>query len=235
MRRETWDALEALLDRVSVRPIVGVVPDNRDEKLRCSPPDGGFWDCVRRWERKGWAIAMHGLHHRHHPIPHGARTLVPLHDKSEFVGLPAHVQRSLIRRSWSAFAAQGVRPALFMAPSHSFDGDTLAALRDETDIRIITDGLAVASYEAEGFVWLPQQLWRFRSMPFGLWTVCLHPNTMTAESIERFRGDLAAFRDRITAVADLELGRVRSRSVRDRAFSMAYQAALRVKRHGASA
>lgn len=30
--------------------------------------------------------------------------------------------------------------------------------------------------DARGIMWVPQQLWRFRKMLFGIWTICLHVN-----------------------------------------------------------
>jgi hypothetical protein len=42
-------------------------------------------------------------------------------------------------------------------------------------------------------LWVPQQIWRFRRVPFGLWTVCLHPNRWDEGDIERFDRDVAAY------------------------------------------
>jgi predicted deacetylase len=232
MRRETWDALEHLFDDAGVRPIVGIIPENRDEKMLCSPDDGRFWERVRGWQHKRWALALHGAHHACSSPPKDARPLLLLHSKSEFAGLGPDAQRALLRRAWRVFEAEGVRPALFMAPCHSFDEETLRALRDETPIRLITDGLATTPFEDLGFVWIPQQLWRLRSLPAGLWTVCLHPNTMTVADVHALGNDLKAFRDRVTSVDRLDLDRVSRRRLRDRAFSAAYLTALRLKRAG---
>ena len=47
-RSEMWNALEETFDHLGIRPIVGVIPDNRDPALLCSADDGKFWDRVRR-------------------------------------------------------------------------------------------------------------------------------------------------------------------------------------------
>lgn len=31
-------------------------------------------------------------------------------------------------------------------------------------------------FEKYDFKWIPQQIWHYRSMPFGVWTCCIHPN-----------------------------------------------------------
>ena len=50
-------------------------------------------------------------------------------------------------------------PKIWVAPAHSFDWVTLEALRQETDIRLVSDGIALNSYRKNGFDFIPQQLW----------------------------------------------------------------------------
>lgn len=230
MRREAWDLLEEAFDHFSIHPIVGVVPDNNDPKLICMSPDPDFWERVRAWERKGWGIALHGLHHAYHDAPPGARSLLPVHGKSEFVGLPLNRQRELIRQSCAIFAQEHVTPTMFMAPSHSFDANTLSALELESDIRFITDGHALAPYRDGSFVWIPQQLWHFRPLPTGVWSVCLHPNNMNRTEVDAFIKDLSRYRHAIINPASIKLGSIRERSALDRLTAIFYLAALRLKR-----
>src|SRR5262245_38354882 len=55
-----WDAIESQLIRYAVRPILAVVPDNRDPNLIVDPPRSDFWERVRRWQSRGYTIALHG-------------------------------------------------------------------------------------------------------------------------------------------------------------------------------
>jgi predicted deacetylase len=230
MRREIWDPLEQILDQLNILPIVGVIPENRDPSVMCSLEDPDFWGRVRRWERKGWTIAMHGLHHEFHAIPPSSTALLPLHSKSEFVGLTLDEQKERIARAYSRFVAEGIRPKLFMAPSHTFDINTLGALREETDIRIITDGYALGPYRDGEFIWIPQQLWRFRWMPLGIWSVCLHPNTITEDAFDSLVLQLRRFERRVIAV-DTALESCRGpKGVADSAFAIGYSWALRLRR-----
>lgn len=229
MLQDTWNPIEEALDSLGIKPIVGIIPENRDPAMECSSEDPAFWNRARGWQQKGWAIALHGLHHVYHDIPAQAKALVPIHGKSEFVGLSLEVQRRMIRRAYAKFAAEQIRPTVFMAPSHTFDANTLEALLQETEIRIITDGHSLYPYTESGFTWVPQQLWRLRPMPFGIWTVALHPNTMTAKALETVMTDLKRYASRIVSLDALRLNDQRKLGGGDRLFRSAFMAALRLK------
>jgi predicted deacetylase len=230
MLRETWYPLEDAFDQLGIKPIIGVIPDNRDPALVCSPSDANFWDRVRGWQRKGWSIAMHGLHHAYHEIPRGAKELLTSRGKSEFAGIPLEQQRVLVRRSLNIFAKQGIVPTLFMAPGHSFDMNTLRALESETSIRVLADGHSFWAFRRNGFVWIPQQLWRFRALPFGTWSVCLHPNAMSPAGVEEFVAILTRYRQRIADAATVAAHTTRASSMLDRFVGRTYSALLGLKR-----
>lgn len=173
--RDRWSAVLDLLVQYGVRPLVAVVPDNRDPDLVRGAEDPGFWDRVREWERLGWPLGLHGWRHR---LRHRTRGLVPRNAFGEFAGESLARQREMIRRAWARCERQGWRPSWWVAPAHNFDRNTLEALRLETPIRFVSDGWALRPLRRAGFVWLPQQLGRPLSPPFGFWTICLHPNMM---------------------------------------------------------
>jgi predicted deacetylase len=206
MDRRRWELLETVLDRHAVRPIVAVVPANADPALIFDARDPGFWERVRTWQAKGWTLAMHGHTHAMHPI--SQPQLVPYYERSEFVGLTLAAQKLKIRAAWCHFLEQGVTPQVWVAPAHAFDAVTLQALREETSIGIVSDGIAFDTYFEAGFYWIPQQLWRLAPRRAGLWTVCLHPNAMSEQSIARLDAALAeSFAGRMIAAADVRLRR----------------------------
>ena len=58
-----WDnflALKALFDRYHICPLIGVVPDNRDDGLRIMEPREDFWEYLKELQGEGWMIAQHG-------------------------------------------------------------------------------------------------------------------------------------------------------------------------------
>ena len=184
MKLEVWLKFEEILDEFSIKPIIGVIPDCKDPKLRYRKPMVEFWDWIRHLKRKGWIIAMHGYQHLYVTENSG---LIDLNKYSEFAGLPYEVQAEKIRKAYEIFLLNRIKPDFWMAPAHSFDLNTLKALKELTDIEYITDGFAIFPFEKYGFKWLPQQLWKFRRFPFGVWTICLHPNNMSIPQVEIWR------------------------------------------------
>lgn len=176
MDRRKWDLLEEVLDRHTILPIVAVVPENQDPALAFNSRDDTFWERVRGWQAKGWTVAMHG--YTHVMLPTQSPLLVPFYRRSEFAGLELEVQKAKIKAAWGRFLAEGVTPEMWVGPAHSFDVLTLRALREETSIRVVSDGIAFDTYFEHDFYWIPQQLWRMTRRSGGLWTVCLHPNEM---------------------------------------------------------
>lgn len=200
MNWAVWDRVEAALTGRGVRPLVSVVPDNRDEKIRFDEPRPDFWDRVRAWQARGWAIGIHGYQHR---LVTGSRGLFGWDDRSEFAGLPLGEQERKISQALAIFERQGVTPDAWVAPNHSFDATTVAALR-RAGVRVISDGFSLRPFvDPEGTLWVPQQLWWFRPRPFGVWTVCLHHNRWTERRLETFLKDLSAYIERLTDLSTI--------------------------------
>jgi hypothetical protein len=214
MDRHKWNVLEKIFDAFGIKPLVAVVPQNGDPDLRCADPDPLFWSVVRGWQAKGWTIAMHGYSHVMHRSQ--KKAILPFYNRSEFVGLEYQAQIARIRSSWRIFASQQVEPTVWVAPAHTFDRWTLEAIKSETPIRVISDGIARDQYFDGVFYWIPQQLWSLREKRSGLWTVCLHPNTMTVEEIEELCKNIEGpFAKRIVALNTMML-KERWKSPRDR-------------------
>lgn len=182
-----WERIATLLDAYNIKPIVGVIPDNRDTTFYIDPPRADFWDVISRWHQKDWTIGLHGYQHLYVTQEGG---LVPINMKSEFAGLSLQTQQQKIRKGWRIFRSHDLKPTVWIAPGHSFDKNTLYALSSETEINIISDGIALNCFMSDGFYWIPQQLWRFRKMPFGTYTICLHPNNMDGRAFQQLEQDL---------------------------------------------
>lgn len=220
MDSERWLRLENILDRLQIRPIVAVVPDNLDPLLQVGLPDPNFWSRVHSWKNKGWTIAMHGFQHAFHSIEKN-KLILPFYNRSEFAGLSLIEQSQKILSSWNIFLKNGITPNAWIAPGHCFDYTTLQALQNETSIRIISDGIACNAYFENGFYWIPQQLWVLSPKRFGLWTLCLHPNSMSLDEIDQLGEQLALpyFKTRIVSVDSLKQT-YRKRDIVDYLYAM---------------
>jgi len=200
MNWSIWNQIEEMLLCENVKPILAVVPDNVDEKLMVDKPDPAFWDRVREWKQRGWTIAVHGYQHRYLTREPG---LIGLNPYSEFAGLPLAEQQNKLERALDIFHSQRLDPDLWVAPAHSMDQNTLEALRS-LGIRKVSDGFAIYPHvDARGILWIPQQMWRFRPMPFGVWTVCLHPNDWTAKHLLRLKNSLEEYRGQMATLEEI--------------------------------
>jgi len=199
MNWSVWEEIEEILLKYRVRPILAVVPDNRDPSLQVDPSREDFWERVRQWQGRGWSIALHGYQHLYLSESAG---LVGLRRKSEFAGLPRGVQQEKLDAACAIFAREGVRADLWVAPGHSFDATTLDILLEQ-GIDTVSDGFGLRPVRERGINWVPQQLWNFRPFPLGVWTVCLHHNRWSGERLQRFRVEIEHYAGRLTALPEL--------------------------------
>jgi hypothetical protein len=227
MNWRVWDAVERILLDQQLDPILAVVPDNRDDTLRVSAPDGRFWDRVRGWQARGWTIAMHGWQHRFVTKDAG---ILRVNRYSEFAGLPRHEQERKIRAGVEVFEREGIESVIWIAPAHSFDDVTLQVL-SESDFRYISDGFFLLPHvDRFGMTWIPQQLWSFRCRPYGVWTICFHINRWTSTEVLGFKESIKKYSEKIScfsAVASKYDGR--QKNVFDSAAARVYRSAASMK------
>lgn len=211
MDREKWDKIESLLDKYDVKPMVGIVPNCRDENLMVESPDPGFWEKARIWQEKGWAIALHGYDHCY-ISDKGLNGLNPFWKRSEFAGVPLEIQKQKIREGLSILKGKGLNVKYFFAPSHTFDENTLEALRTESDIRIISDTIATKPYRVDDFVFLPQLGGHCSEMKIpGTWTFCLHPNMMTEDNFAQTEDFLRKNKSKFLSFNHIDLSSVKNK------------------------
>lgn len=217
-----WDRMEEILSRYRVKPMVGVIPHSEDPKQLIDSVDVAFWDKVTGWEKKGWAIALHGYNHCY-TSNGGLKGLNPMWARSEFAGLPLDEQKEKIRKGVAIMRENGINPKYFFAPSHTFDENTLNALREESDIRIVSDTIALQPYKYKDFVFIPQFSGQCRKMRMkGIFTFCFHPNTMENEAFLQTEQFLKSHGDKFTTFDQLDLEILGKKDIISRALSWAY-------------
>lgn len=181
-----WDRIERLFDKYNVRPLFGMIPCNKDEQLTVYGVDKSYTKRVERWIEKGWIPALHGYTHCLYPSNGGIN---PVNKYSEFVGKTKEEQKELLRLGLQSLREFGITPKVFFAPAHTFDSNTLKALKEISEIRIISDTVSNRSYTDGYFTFVPQQSGHVRVLPFKEVTFCYHPNIMSDDdfvSLERF-------------------------------------------------
>lgn len=198
MNWTVWEQIETVLTRYRVRPIIAVIPDNQDPHLKVAEANPDFWNRVRGWQSKGWAIGLHGWQHCYTTFEAG---LIGVKAHSEFAGLPLNVQEEKIKKGLAVFAAQQVRADIWVAPGHSYDQNTLRALK-KNGVDTVSDGYFIMPVRWHDMIWLPQQLWRFRDMPYGIWTICYHHNAWSQRELAKFEDDIQSFQARIVPASE---------------------------------
>jgi predicted deacetylase len=184
MNKAKWARIEKILDQYSIKPMVGITPNNKDVTLKIEAPDVSFWEIARKWQEKGWAIALHGYEHIY---LNKNGDVSSSHTGSEFAGLSINEQGEKIEKGLSILQEQMLDVNYFFAPNHTFDENTLKALHLKSSIKKISDTFARFPYIRENFIFYPQQFGNFRNIKIkGYWTFCFHPNTMDDKSLYDF-------------------------------------------------
>lgn len=184
MDKKKWNKIEQILDKYEIKPMIGIIPNNKDTSLEIDEVDDFFWDKALGWQEKMWTIALHGYDHVYVTKESGIN---PVQQRSEFAGVSLKQQEDKISKGLKIFQKAKLEAKCFFAPSHTFDLNTIAALKNKSNIRIISDTIAFKPYIKDDFIYHPQQFGRFRNINIpGNWTFCFHPNTMEEESFSKF-------------------------------------------------
>lgn len=207
MNTERWDALEGLLDKYNVKPLVGIIPYCEDGAMEQYPVDGDFWSKAARWIQKGWTVAMHGYNHCYTSKCGGIN---PVNALSEFAGLTLEEQKEKITQGVAVMRSHGINPTVFFAPGHTFDENTLEALKACSDIRIVSDTVANKPYRKHGITFVPLQGGVVRRLPFDTVSFSLHPNYMDDASFDNLESFLQSNGCRLVSFPAVEVRRKRS-------------------------
>ncbi len=220
MKWERWLKMEALLDKYNIKPLVAVIPNNEDPGQKYDPPRDTFWQWAKNLEQKGWEIGLHGNNHVFRTKEGGIN---PIHNRSEFAGVPLAEQEDKIRKGFTKLKNKGLTPKIFVAPGHTFDLNTLKALKKESDITIISDTMGLKPYKKHDFIFIPQQLGHARpvSLP-GIFTMCYHPQGMNDKAFYNLEQFLIKNKDKFSSFQALNLNKVKPKSIMSRLFSFAY-------------
>lgn len=171
-----WDRfyrVKAIFDKYKVKPLIGVVPDNQDEKLRCGEYHEDFWEYIVSLEKGGWMIAQHGFRHIYETRHSG---LLGLKKASEFAGLSYEKQYEKLKCGREVLQKHGLNVTIFMAPGHTYDKNTLKALK-KLGFSYVSDGYADVPYYAKGLLFIPSRSSKPRFSGI-IDTICLHSNEM---------------------------------------------------------
>lgn len=225
MDRAKWRRMEEILDRYGVKPLVGIIPSNEDSETILDSEDESFWRKALEWKGKGWSLALHGYNH---VCTTNTGGLNPVHQRSEFAGLSFEEQKEKITKGYSVLKEHGLKVEWFFAPSHTFDKNTLTAIKECTPIRSVSDMIATKPYIDEGLTFVPCQMGRLRKMPIaGYWCACYHPNIMKEEEFAMLEDFLKTHTEDMISFG--ELPKAGKKRPMDYVLSFAYYSIRKIK------
>ena len=174
-----------LFDKYEIKPVLGIIPNNKDPELLNYPKiDTNFWEQVREWKNKGWEIAMHGNNHvydkfckKNDYLGHGG--------DSEFCNHTYQFQLEKIKSGLDKFRKEKIKIRTFFAPNHTFDKNTLLALKN-CGLAEVLDGYGLMPYKENDIIFIPQLFYKIFPLPFGIQTTQIHLNYYDQNDFDKF-------------------------------------------------
>ena len=182
-----WDLMEKselLFEKYAIKPVLGVIPNNKDNNLLSYPRKNDFWKQVRKWRDKGWQISMHGSTHVYDKKSKN-EDYFGYGGESEFCGHSLEAQMSKIKDGLIKFKDEKIEIKSFFAPNHTYDKNTFAALKN-SGINEIIDGYGLMPYVENDIKFIPQLFYKIFKLPFGIQTTQIHLNYWKQKDFDDF-------------------------------------------------
>ncbi len=184
MNWRLMEKCESLFDENNIKPLLGVVPNNKDRELLSFGKNEDFWNKVRQWKDKGWEIAMHGYSHSYDKDTN-KKDYFGYGGKSEFYGLEYLDQLQKIEEGLKKFKDEKIKIRSFFAPNHTYDANTFKAIK-QSGIKNVIDGYGLIPYTYKDLNFIPQLFYKEIMLPFGIQSTQIHLNTWGEKEFNNF-------------------------------------------------
>ena len=182
-----WDLIkksELLFEKYGIKPVLGVIPKNKDVQLLSYPKKDDFWERVRIWKKKGWEIAMHGYTHVYDKMSQ-KDDYFNYGGGSEFCGHSLETQMARIKNGLKKFDEEKIKIRTFFAPNHTYDENTFIALKNY-GINEVMDGYGLMPYVENDIKFIPQLFYKVLALPFGIQSTQIHLNYWNQKDFKIF-------------------------------------------------
>ena len=110
--------------------------------------------------------------------------------------------------------------------------NTLEALKKESVIRKISDGVAFSPYVENDFLFVPQIVGHMVNIPFpGIYTFCLHPTVMTDDDFEQTQRFIEKHKDSFLSWESVEKYKYGKKGIADKILSYLFFAYRKLREH----
>ena len=182
-----WDLMkktELLFEKYAIKPVLGVIPENKDNELLSYPKKDDFWEQIRIWKDKGWEIEMHGYTHVYDKTSKND-DYFNYGGGSEFFGHSVETQTFRIKNGLKKFNDEKIKVRTFFAPNHTYDKNTFIALKN-CGINEIIDGYGLMPYVENNIKFIPQLFYKIFLLPFGIQSTQIHLNYWKQKDFDNF-------------------------------------------------
>ncbi len=184
MNWDLMDKCENLFNEYSIKPLLGVIPNNQDKDLLKYQRNEKFWEKIRSWQNIGWEIAMHGYTHIYDSKTH-KKDYFNYGGDSEFYGHSLEEQVNRLKNGLKKFNDENIKIRSFFAPNHTYDKNTFLALK-KVGIEKIIDGYGLFPYIENKINFTPQLFYENIMLPFGLQSTQIHLNYWNDKDFQIF-------------------------------------------------
>jgi len=194
-----WNLMERcedLFKKYSIKPVLGIIPNNQDKELLEHPVNNQFWDKVRNWENIGWEIAMHGNTHVYDSRSNKKNDYFNYGGGSEFFGHSLEDQTLKIKNGLQKFSQENIKIRNFYAPNHNYDQNTFIALKN-CGINEVIDGYGLMPHKENNIKFIPQLFHKVVALPFGIQSTQIHLNYWNEEDFNNFEKFIEKYANQI--------------------------------------
>lgn len=195
MNWKFMDQCELLFDKFNIKPLLGIIPENKDKELLKFPKNSNFWKRVHSWKEKNWEISMHGFNHVYDNETKFS-DFFKYGGPSEFCGHEYSHQYKKIKMGKERLLSEGILIKSFFAPNHTYDSNTFKALF-ENDIKIVIDGYGLFPYKDHNLTFIPQLFYKEIMLPFGIQSTQIHMNYWDENHFQKFKKFIEINRNKI--------------------------------------
>ena len=170
---------ELLFDKYNVKPLLGVISNNKDPELLSNQKNDMFWDQIRKWKEKKWEISMHGYTHVYDKETK-KKDFFNYGGRSEFFGHSYDEQFLRISKSLEIFKKENIEIRSFFAPNHTYDLNNFLAFKN------IIDGYGLMPFNIHNMNFIPQLFYKEIFLPFGIQSTQVHLNYWNENDFLKF-------------------------------------------------
>ena len=201
MKKKNFFLIRDLLDNYNIKPIIGIIPNNKDHEIKFEKYNFNFWKLVYELQKNNYFVAQHGYTHEKLSNQSG---IMGINNLSEFAGLSLKDQINRIIAGKKILTSKKIKTNAFMFPFHSYDENSLNAIK-QSGFKYIIDGYGLKPFLYKNLIHIPFLFSKPIKVPVGIYTICLHTDSMDEKDFDFISRFIEKNHKNIIGMNDLDL------------------------------